>query len=111
MLDRRPGPMSQASFFLLAPRRTGTSTWLRACFPETVVLDPVNDALFGAPSAQPGNLARFEPPRHRDWIVVGEVQTAPTLREEVMQEALVRRVGAFTRFRLATSFSHAAILI
>ncbi len=196
MFNRLPGPVPQASFFLLGPRGTGKSTWLRSCFPEAVFLDLLDDAVFRALSARPESLAHFVPPGHPDWIVVDEVQKVPALldevhrliesrgwrfvltgssarklkrgganllggrarirtmhpltaeelgpayslshslrfgqlptvyvapdpgpyleayvgtylREEVMQEALVRNVGAFGRFLQAASFSQAAVL-
>lgn len=196
MFNRLPGPVPQASFFLLGPRGTGKSTWLRSCFPEAVFLDLLDDAVFRALSARPESLAHFVPPGRPDWIVVDEVQKAPALldevhrliesrgwrfvltgssarklkrgganllggrarirtmhpltaeelgpayslshslrfgqlptvyvapdpgpyleayvgtylREEVMQEALVRNVGAFGRFLQAASFSQAAVL-
>lgn len=196
MFTRLPGPPPQASFFLLGPRGTGKSTWLRSQFPEAVFLDLLDDAVFRELSAQPERLSQFVPPAHRDWIVVDEVQKAPALldevhrliesrgwrfvltgssarklkrgganllggrartrtmhpltaeelgpafslahslrfgqlptvyvaadpgpyldayvgtylREEVMQEALVRNVGAFGRFLQAASFSQAAVL-
>lgn len=83
MFNRLPGPVPQASFFLLGPRGTGKSTWLRSCFPEAVFLDLLDDAVFRALSARPESLAHFVPPGHPDWIVVDEVQKAPALLDEV----------------------------
>jgi hypothetical protein len=45
------------SFFLLGPRGTGKSTWLRAHFPDAYVIDLLSEATFQSLLANPGLFA------------------------------------------------------
>ena len=46
------------SFFLLGPRGSGKSTWLRATFPEAHVLDMLAEETYQRLLASPGLLAQ-----------------------------------------------------
>ena len=72
------------SFFLLGPRGTGKSTWLRAHFPEAYVIDLLSEATFQRLLANPGlfpNQLRAVSPG--TWVVIDEVQRLPNLLNEV----------------------------
>ena len=56
MLERILNPPSQ-SFFLLGPRGTGKSTWLRALFPEAHVIDLLSEATYQGLLGNPGLFA------------------------------------------------------
>ena len=83
MLKRILNPPSQ-SFFLLGPRGTGKSTWLRALFPDAYVIDLLSEATYQGLLANPGlfaNQLRAVP--SGKWVVIDEVQRLPALLNEV----------------------------
>jgi len=71
------------SFFLLGPRGTGKSTWLRAQFPEAHTLNLLSEELYQRLLANPGLFAAelAAVPSDR-WVVVDEVQRLPNLLNE-----------------------------
>jgi len=83
MLKRILEPPSQ-SFFLLGPRGTGKSTWLRALFPDAYVIDLLSEATYQNLLANPGlfeNMLLTVQPGQ--WVVIDEVQRLPALLNEV----------------------------
>ena len=72
------------SFFLLGPRGTGKSTWLRTHFPDAYVIDLLSEAVFQGLLANPGlfanQLRALSPGK---WVVIDEVQRLPNLLNEV----------------------------
>jgi predicted AAA+ superfamily ATPase len=72
------------SFFLLGPRGSGKSTWLRASFPDAHVIDLLSEATYQRLLANPAlfadELRAVTPDR---WVVVDEVQRLPGLLNEV----------------------------
>ena len=72
------------SFFLLGPRGTGKSTWLRAHFPDAHVIDLLSEATFQNLLANPdlfANQLRAISPG--EWVVIDEIQRLPNLLNEV----------------------------
>ncbi len=72
------------SFFLLGPRGTGKSTWLRATFPEAYWVDLLSEDTYQRLLAQPGLFAdelRALPSGQK--VIVDEVQRLPNLLNEV----------------------------
>ena len=83
MLKRILEPPLQ-SFFLLGPRGTGKSTWLRTLFPEAYLIDLLSEATYQDLLADAGLFAsrlRAVPPGK--WVVIDEVQRLPSLLNEV----------------------------
>jgi predicted AAA+ superfamily ATPase len=84
MMHKRRLSAPQLSFFLLGPRGSGKSTWLRANFPDAYVVDLLSEAHYQRLLAQPGRFAdelrSLEPDR---WVVVDEIQRLPALLNEV----------------------------
>ncbi len=74
----------EVSFFLLGPRGTGKSTWLRARFPDAYTVDLLSEERYHRLLANPGlfahELRAIEPGR---WVVVDEIQRLPGLLNEV----------------------------
>ncbi len=101
MYRRRLSPPQQ-SFFLLGPRGTGKSTWLRTNFPDAHVIDLLSEEHYQRLLAQPGRFAdelrAVEPGR---WVVVDEVQRLPALLNEV------HRFGEERKLRFALCGSSA----
>ena len=83
MLKRILTPPAQR-FFLLGPRGTGKSTWLKAFFPDAHVIDLLSERTYQGLQANPGLFAyqvRALPPGK--WVVIDEVQRLPVLLNEV----------------------------
>lgn len=74
----------EQSFFLLGPRGSGKSTWLKATFPDAHVVDLLAEASYQRLLAHPGLFAHElrAVPKGR-WVVVDEVQRLPSLLNEV----------------------------
>jgi predicted AAA+ superfamily ATPase len=74
----------EESFFLLGPRGTGKSTWLRHQFPEAKFIDLLDERQRYRFMSQPGNFAnelQSVPPN--SWVIVDEIQKMPDLLNEV----------------------------
>lgn len=74
---------TKKSFFLLGPRGTGKTTWLKQQFPKAIYIDLLNTAKYIELLAQPQRLETFIPPDYQDWVVIDEVQRVPALLFEV----------------------------
>jgi len=74
----------EQSFFLLGPRGSGKSTWLRGTFPDAHVIDLLSEETYQRLLANPGYFAdelRAVPTGR--WVIVDEVQRLPNLLNEV----------------------------
>jgi predicted AAA+ superfamily ATPase len=72
------------SFFLLGPRGTGKSTWLRHVLPDALYLDLLDSSLYMELSRQPNRLeAMASGLPDNAWIVLDEIQKIPALLDEV----------------------------
>lgn len=70
----------KTSFFLLGPRGTGKTTWLRQRFPEALTVNLLQPEVFRELSARPERLRELvEGNRDRRDVVVDEVQRIPEL--------------------------------
>lgn len=72
------------SFFLLGPRGTGKSTWLKTVLPQAHRFDLLDESVYqkflSDPSLFSAELALLPPSR---WVVVDEIQRLPQLLNEV----------------------------
>ena len=101
MFTRQPVP-PDASFFLLGPRGTGKSTWLRAAFPQARWYDLLHTEEYVRLLADPSVFRReIEGLAGSGWVVVDEVQRIPSLLNEV--HSLIARLGDRWRFALCGS--------
>lgn len=71
------------SFFLFGPRATGKTTLIKSRYPNAIYIDLLDSEIYQRLLARPGRLADFIPPRHKDYIVIDEVQRVPELLNEV----------------------------
>lgn len=71
---------SAGSFFLLGPRGTGKTTWLRERFPQALFIDLLRPETYRELTARPERLRELVlgSPGKRD-VVVDEVQRVPEL--------------------------------
>jgi predicted AAA+ superfamily ATPase len=74
----------QQSFFLMGPRGSGKSTWLRATFPDAHVFDLLSEETYQRLLARPGLFAdELRAVPTDKWVIVDEVQRLPGLLNEV----------------------------
>jgi len=74
----------QQSFFLMGPRGSGKSTWLRATFPDAYVFDLLSEETYQRLLARPGLFAdELRAVSSDKWVIVDEVQRLPGLLNEV----------------------------
>lgn len=83
MYSRLLTPSQGKSFFLLGPRGTGKSTWIKSTYPKALLLDLLESELYNDLLARPQLLENLIPKGFVDWVVLDEVQKIPTLLNEV----------------------------
>jgi predicted AAA+ superfamily ATPase len=95
-------PLPDRTFFLLGPRGTGKTTWLRQALPDALWFDLLRTQVFLELSQRPDAFRQQVEalPRGR-WVVVDEVQRIPALLHEV--HALISEHGRRYRFALSGS--------
>ena len=72
------------SFFLLGPRGSGKSTWLRYMFPDAHIIDLLSEETYQRLLSNPGHFADELRSISTDrWVIVDEVQRLPHLLNEV----------------------------
>jgi len=72
------------SYFLLGPRGTGKSTWLRGAYPGAHVVNLLAEATYQRLLARPGQLAdELRALAPGSWVIIDEVQRLPELLNEV----------------------------
>jgi predicted AAA+ superfamily ATPase len=90
----------RASFFLLGPRGTGKTTWVRAELPKAHRVDLLDEARYHGYLADPSLFAaELRAVPVGSWVVVDEVQRLPGLLNEVHRAIEERRL----RFALTGS--------
>jgi predicted AAA+ superfamily ATPase len=87
------------SFFLLGPRATGKSMWVRDHLPDAVYLDLLDSEVYTELLAMPSRLEARLPPNYRGWVIIDEIQRVPDLLDEVHRLIERRHV----RFALTVS--------
>jgi predicted AAA+ superfamily ATPase len=74
----------ELSFFLMGPRGSGKSTWLRATFPSAHMIDLLAEETFQRLLANPGHFAHeLRAIAAGSWVILDEVQRLPSLLNEV----------------------------
>lgn len=71
------------SFFLLGPRGTGKTYWIKKNLPDAVYIDLLDAEVYTQLLSNPHRLLDFIPPNYKSWIVIDEVQRVPELLNEV----------------------------
>jgi predicted AAA+ superfamily ATPase len=84
IINRHLNPPKDKSFFLFGPRGTGKTTWLSQKYPESHVVDLLENETYNRLLAHPQDLFSLVPPQKRHLpIVIDEVQKVPELLDEV----------------------------
>jgi len=74
----------QQSFFLMGPRGSGKSTWLRSTFPDAHVFDLLSEETYQRLLARPNIFAdELRAVPTDKWVIVDEIQRLPSLLNEV----------------------------
>jgi uncharacterized protein len=71
------------SFFLIGPRATGKTYWLKQQLPDAVYIDLLDTDVYTALLSRPHRLLEFIPKGYTGWIILDEVQKIPALLNEV----------------------------
>ena len=82
MFHRALTPPQTKSFFLLGPRGTGKSSWVRARFPEAPYIDLLDSEIYAEMLANPKRLEAYVA-KQTKRIVIDEIQRVPELLNEV----------------------------
>jgi len=91
---RRIIKVPEQSFFLLGPRGTGKSTWLRATFSDAHVIDLLSEETYQRLLANPGQFAdELRAVSNGSWVIVDEIQRLPGLLNEVHRFMEERRLN------------------
>jgi predicted AAA+ superfamily ATPase len=78
--------LPKQSFFLLGPRGTGKSTWVREVLPNAPRVDLLDEGRYQTFLAQPAALAdELRALPRGSWVVLDEVQRLPSLLNEVQR--------------------------
>lgn len=84
IFQRLLAPPSRKSFFLFGPRGTGKSTWIEEAFPQSALIDLLEDETFNRLLAHPQDLLGMIPKEKQLLpVVIDEVQKVPALLDEV----------------------------
>lgn len=74
----------EQSFFLLGPRGSGKTSWIKSMFPGAYVIDLLSEASYQRLLSNPGQFANeLRPISTGSWVIVDEVQRLPNLQNEV----------------------------
>lgn len=93
MILKRIFKAPKQSFFLLGPRGSGKSTWLRTAFPDAHVIDLLSEGAYQRLLANPGQFANeLRAVPAQKWVIVDEVQRLPSLLNEVHRFIEERRL-------------------
>lgn len=87
------------SIFLVGPRGTGKTTWIKEQLPDCLYIDLEGFGIYGPLLAQPSRLETLIPPDYKGWVVIDEVQRVPQLLDEVERLIAERNI----RFLLTAS--------
>ena len=85
-------PFPQGSFFLLGPRGTGKTTWLRECLPDAHFVNLLRPDLYRQLAARPERLRELVLASDAPDIIVDEVQRLPELLH-VVHDLIEERSG------------------
>ncbi len=82
MYPRILNPEESQSYFLLGPRGTGKSSWLKQKYPKSTYIDLLDAEIFNVLNSNPKALIDYSHDTSR-FIIIDEVQKIPHLLDEV----------------------------
>jgi predicted AAA+ superfamily ATPase len=94
-------PLPEKSFFLLGPRSTGKSTWLKANLPHALRFDLLRSITYLELLKNPNHLREVIEAENPEWVVIDEVQKIPNILDEV--HALIFDFNGMIKFALTGS--------
>src|SRR3990167_10091569 len=74
---------NRKSFFLLGPRGTGKTHWIKNHLGHALYIDLLDMNMYSHLLSNPHRLVDLVPPNYNDWIIIDEVQKIPALLNEV----------------------------
>lgn len=73
----------EKSFFLLGPRATGKTYWVKEALPDAIYINLLNSERYVELLGDPSRLRHLIPAHCDKWVVIDEVQRIPELLNEV----------------------------
>lgn len=83
MYTRIINPLKNKSFFLFGPRGTGKTTWVKSKYPKALYIDLLQSEPYTRLLADPSRLEQYILTKHKDYVIIDEVQRVPELLNEV----------------------------
>ena len=83
MYSRIFKPLKSQNFFIMGPRGTGKSTFLKSQYPQALYLDLLKAENFNSFLARPSRLEDFIPTSFSNYVIIDEIQRIPELLNEV----------------------------
>ena len=83
MYKRAFKPPKNQSYFLLGPRGTGKTSFVRSLYKKSLYFDLLESSLYQSLLAEPQRLAHKIPSQYKGWVVIDEIQKIPALLDEV----------------------------
>lgn len=83
MISRFFNAPNDNSYFLLGPRGTGKSYFVRNKYPKAIFINLLSDEVYQRLLANPSRLQSMIPSHFKDWVVIDEIQKIPSLLDEV----------------------------
>lgn len=71
------------SVFIFGPRGTGKTSWLKACFKDSLYFDLLSSTVYTEFLANPALLEARIPSQYHGWVIIDEIQKVPALLNEV----------------------------
>lgn len=83
MYTRCFNPLKTQNFFLLGPRGTGKSTFLKSSYPNALYIDLLKAENFNSLLANPTRIEGLIPSQFTEYVIIDEIQRIPELLNEV----------------------------
>ncbi len=83
MIARKFRYPTKHSFFLLGPRGTGKSYFIKNEFKNSIYVNLLVDQTYQSLLANPSRLTDLIPDNHKSWVMIDEIQKIPPLLDEV----------------------------
>lgn len=94
-------PLPDKSFFLLGPRATGKSTWLKTHLPGALRFDLLRSSTYLELLKNPNHLREVIMAEQPEWVIIDEIQKIPSLLDEV--HSLLFDYNGMVKFALTGS--------
>ncbi len=92
MYPRGFTPPTDQSYFLLGPRGTGKSSFIRSFYKEALFFDLLDSGPYQTFLVSPRRLGDRIPQNYQGWVVIDEIQKIPALLDEIHRLIETRKI-------------------